>query len=381
MVKISSRNPARTQLMEENFALKDMFNRQSVGELAGAICKVHPVFPTDKFIQGVFDDRWEELALKQRIRRIALNLGKTLPRDYLAALEILKKALPYLEEQGFEKMVFPDFVEVYGLDDWDSSLPALEFFTQHMSAEFAIRPFIARYPEKTINQMLAWTDHPHHGVRRLASEGCRPRLPWGMRLQDLVVEPSPIFPILEKLKDDPREEIRRSVANNLNDISKDHPDLIVEILGKWQNPNDPDRSRLIKHALRTLLKDGHPGALNLLGFSSTPEIIVENIDLEPSQITLGEDVVFSFEIQSTGINEQELMVDYLIHFMKANGTHSPKVFKLSQKTIQPGERIKITRKHGIKPITTRKYYPGVQTFQPQVNGKVFGKVDVVLKMK
>lgn len=367
--------------MADNYALKDMFSRESVGVLASAIADIHPDFPTDKFINGIFDDSWEELALKQRIRQIALNLGKTLPGDYLAALKILKNTLPHLKEQGFEKMVFPDFVEVYGMDDWDTSIHALEYFTQHMSAEFAIRPFIARYPEKTLRQMLAWTDHPHHGVRRLASEGCRPRLPWGMRLQDLVVEPSPIFPILEKLKDDPREEIRRSVANNLNDVSKDHPDLIVEILGKWQDPDDPDRSRLIKHALRTLLKTGHPGALNLLGFSSTPEIIVDNISLEPQEITLGENVIFSFEVQSTGKNEQVLMVDYLVHFMKANGTQSPKVFKLSQKTIQPGERIKITRKHGIKPITTRKYYPGVQTFQPQVNGKQFGKADVLLKMK
>jgi 3-methyladenine DNA glycosylase AlkC len=367
--------------MEENFALKDMFSKQSVGELAEAVIEVHPAFPADKFCQGVFDDSWEGLALKQRIRQITLNLGRNLPTDYSTALDILKKALPRLEKQGFEKMVFPDFVEVYGLDDWDTSISALEFFTQHMSAEFAIRPFIARYPKKTLNQMLAWSNHPHPGVRRLASEGCRPRLPWGLRLQDLVEDPGPILPILEKLKDDHREEIRRSVANNLNDISKDHPDLIVEILEKWQDPENIDRSQLIKHALRTLLKAGHPGALRLLGISSSPEIIVENINLEPQEITLGEDLVFSFEIQSTGKNEQELMVDYLVHFMKANGTQSPKVFKLTQKTIQPGERIRITRKHGIKHITTRKYYPGVQTFQPQVNGKLFGKVDLMLKMK
>jgi 3-methyladenine DNA glycosylase AlkC len=367
--------------MEENFALKDMFSKQSVGELAEAVIEVYPAFPTDKFFQGVFDDSWEGLTLKQRIRQITLNLGKNLPGDYSAALDILKKALPRLEKQGFEKMVFPDFVEVYGLDDWDISIPALEFFTKHMSAEFAIRPFIARYPERTLNQMLDWSDHNHPGVRRLASEGCRPRLPWGLRLQNLVLDPSPILPILENLKNDPREEIRRSVANNLNDISKDHPDLIVEILEKWQDSNNPDRSRLIKHALRTLLKAGHPGALRLLGFSSSPEIIVENINLEPKKITLGEDLVFSFEIQSTGKNQQDLMVDYLVHFMKANGTQSPKVFKLSQKTIQPGERIKITRKHGIKQITTRKYYPGIQTFQPQVNGKLFGKADLVLRMK
>jgi 3-methyladenine DNA glycosylase AlkC len=366
--------------MDENFALKDMFSRESVGELAISVAQVHPDFPIESFINDVFDQSWEGLALKQRIRQIAINLGNNLPGEYLAALDILKAALPLLEDQGFEKMVFPDFVEVYGLDDWETSLPALEFFTQHMSAEFAIRPFIAHYPEKTLNQMLAWADHPHPGVRRLASEGCRPRLPWGMRLQDLVRDPSPIFPILEKLKDDPREEIRRSVANNLNDIAKDHPDLVVKTLENWRVIENPDREKLIKHAMRSLLKAGHPGALRLLGFSNEPEIRVTNLCLEPTVIPLGGEVVFSFDITSIADKDQLLMIDYLVHFLKANGTQTPKVFKLSQKTLQPGQTITINRRHGIKPITTRKYYPGIQTFQPQVNGVLFGKVDMLLQI-
>lgn len=364
--------------MDENFALKDMFNRESVGELASAVTEVYPSFSTERFINAVFDQSWEGLALKQRIRKIAHCLGDFLPEEYLTALDILKAALPHLEDQGFEKMVFPDFVEVYGLDDWETSIPALEYFTQYMSAEFAIRPFIARYPEKTMTQMLTWTEHPHPGVRRLASEGCRPRLPWGMRLHDLVRDPSPILPILNKLKDDPREEIRRSVANNINDISKDHPDLAVDLLSSWKDQSNPHRSKLIKHALRTLLKKGHPGALELLGFSSQPQISVSAIRLEPAQISLGEDVIFSFEITSTGEKEQHLMIDYQVNFMKANGTQAPKVFKLSQKTLGPGESLRIQRKHAIKPITTRKYYPGKQTFQPQVNGVLFGEADLML---
>jgi 3-methyladenine DNA glycosylase AlkC len=366
--------------MDENFALKDMFNKKSVGELALAVAKVHSGFPTEKFITDVFDPNWEELALKQRIRKIAHSLGDTLPEDYLNALEILKAAVPLLEDQGFEKMVFPDFVELYGLDDWETSIPALEFFTQHMSAEFAIRPFIDRYPEKTMSQMLTWTEHTHPGVRRLASEGCRPRLPWGMRLHDLIRDPNPIMPILDKLKDDPREEIHRSVANNINDISKDHPDLVVDLLSSWKEESNPQRSQLIKHALRTLLKSGHPGALELLGFSSQPQISVSAIRLEPAEITLGEEVLFSFEITSTGEEEQLLMIDYQVNFMKANGTQAPKVFKLSQKTLGPGESLRIQRKHTIKPITTRKYYAGIQTFQPQINGKLFGKIDLTLKI-
>ena len=366
--------------MEENFALKDMFNRESVRVLADAISSVYPSFEVDHFFRDVFDHGWDGLELKERVRRITLCLATQLPKEYPAALNILINALPHLEEQGFEKMVFPDYVEVFGLEDPDTSLAAIEAITQHVSAEFAIRHFITRYPEPTLEQMNAWADHPHPGVRRLASEGCRPRLPWGLRLHSLVEDPAPILPILEKLKNDPREEIRRSVANNLNDISKDHPDLVVNILQNWNQPEDMDRSRLVKHALRTVLKAGHPGALSLLGFPSPPKVRVENIQLHPDGISLGEEVLFSFEIVSTAKQEQKLMVDYLVHFMKANGTQAPKVFKLSQKSIQPGERIHIKRKHGIKPITTRKYYPGVQTFQPQINGVRYDRVDLVLEI-
>ncbi|MCJ7716774.1 MAG: DNA alkylation repair protein [Anaerolineales bacterium] len=365
--------------MEENFALKDIFNHDTVGKLSKAVAAVFPGFPEKVFLEGVFDKGWEERALKERVRHITETLRKLLPQEYREALNVLTNALPQLFEQGFEKMVFPDFVELYGLEDWDQSILALEFFTQHVSAEFAIRPFIDRYQEKTLSKMLDWTTHHHPGVRRLASEGCRPRLPWGMRLKSLVSDPSPILPILELLKDDEREEIRRSVANNLNDISKDHPEIALKVLEKWQEPGNDNRTRLIKHALRTLIKSGHPGALELVGFSNHPKIKIENISLEPIKIHQGDKVHFSFEILSTGKEEQRLMIDYIVHFMRANGKQNPKVFKLSQKSIQPGERIQITKKHSFQPISTRKYYPGKQTFQPQVNGQVFGGSDLFLE--
>lgn len=364
--------------MEENVALKDMFNRETVGKLSTAIAAAYPGFLETDFLKGVFDQEWDQRALKERVRHITLTLGALLPEDYQEALAVLGTALPQLGQQGFEKMVFPDFVEVYGLEDWELSIPTLEFFTQHVSAEFAIRPFIVRYPEETFEQMHLWANHSHPGVRRLASEGCRPRLPWGIRLNDLVSDPTPILPILELLKDDAREEIRRSVANNLNDISKDHPETVLATLNNWRTPGDDNRTKLINHALRTLIKSGHPGALKLLGFSSSPEIIINNLSLEPKRISLGEAVHFSFEIISTGDAEQRLMIDYIVHFMRSNGKQNPKVFKLSQKTIQPGERIQITKKHGFQPISTRKYYPGKQTFQPQVNGQVFDPVDLLL---
>jgi 3-methyladenine DNA glycosylase AlkC len=365
--------------MDENFALKDMFTQETVGALARAVADSYPSFSPEQFSDDTFDQNWPDLALKERVRKLTQALGNQLPKNYPAAMEILKKAIPHLKDQGFEKMVFPDYIEVYGLDDWDVSIQAIEFITQHVSAEFAIRHFIVRYPDRTLQQLLTWSDHPHPGVRRLASEGCRPRLPWGLRLHTLVNDPSPILPILEKLKDDPREEIRRSVANNLNDISKDHPELVVKLLSNWQDPDNNQRSQLIRHALRTLLKSGHSGALDLLGFSADPQIRVEKVNLDPKDIKLGQDTIFSFEILSTSKGEQQLMIDYLVYFLKANGSHTPKVFKLSQRTIQPGERVKISKKHSIRPISTRKYYPGPQHFQPQVNGKKYSKVQLNLR--
>jgi len=364
--------------MTEYPALKDMFNSKTVGALADAIKSEFDQFPRDKFIDIVFDPNWDQLALKARVRHITQTLGELLPPGYQERLSILKKALPHLTKQGFEKMVFPDFVEVYGLDDWNTSIEALEEFTKYVSAEFAIRPLISRYPDRTLNKMLKWADHPHPGVRRLASEGSRPRLPWGIRLNDLVEDPSPILPILEKLKDDSREEIRRSVANNLNDISKDNPGVVIQTLKRWQKVEDLNRNRLIKHALRTLIKNGHPEALELLGFSNNPQIDVLNISINRKQIMIGESVEFSFEIKSTADADQELMIDYIIHFLRANGKQSAKVFKLSQKTILPGEVLKIRKKHSFQVITTRKYYPGIQSFQPQINGNQFGKIDMLL---
>ncbi len=365
--------------MTDNPALKDMFNQDSVGALADALASEYPSFPQTVFIKKVFDANWQDLALKARVRHITLIISDFLPQDYQDSLEILIKTLPHLSEQGFEKMIFPDFVEVFGQEELELSLDALEEITKHISGEFAIRPLISGYQSQTMARMLEWANHPHPGVRRLASEGCRPRLPWGIRLNNLIADPFPILPILEILKDDDQEEIRRSVANNLNDISKDNPEFVVKVLAGWQNPEDEQRSRLTKHALRTLIKAGHAGAMELLGFSTSPDVEVSQISIQPAKIRIGEDVTFSFYIKSTGSKKQPIMVDYLVYFMRANGNQTAKVFKLSQNNIQPGEMIKITKKHSFKPISTRKYYPGKQSFQPQINGKLFPIADLELK--
>ncbi|MDY7079355.1 MAG: DNA alkylation repair protein [Chloroflexota bacterium] len=361
-----------------NQALKDLFNEQSVTGLAAAIQKEYPAFDSETFLARIFDAEWKARELKERMRHITTVLHDFLPSDYRTALDVLRRAAPLLTDYGFVRMVFPDFVEVYGLDDWEASIPALEAFTPLASAEFAIRPFIARYTERTMAQMFEWAQHEDPHVRRLASEGCRPRLPWAMALPAFKADPSPILPILERLKQDESESVRRSVANNLNDISKDNPDVTIRVLQRWQADGAEEIRRITSHALRTLLKKGHPEALEILGYPSDPAIRVHNLTVEPDAVSMGGKVAFSFEIESRSDRPQNLMVDYVVHFMKANGRLAPKVFKLTKKTIRPGQVLRITKDFTFAPITTRKYYPGEHAIEPKVNGKSLGRVGFVL---
>jgi 3-methyladenine DNA glycosylase AlkC len=358
--------------------LKDMFNRQFVDALVAAIQREYPAFDREAFSERVFDAGWKARELKQRMRHITMRMHDSLPANYHAALDILQRALPSLSGYGFEKMVFPDYVEAFGLDDWEASIAALEKFTQRISAEFAIRSFINRQQDRTMAQMYDWAEHDHPGVRRLASEGCRPRLPWGMHLPALKADPAPILPILEQLKQDESESVRRSVANNLNDISKDHPDVVINVLRRWQAHDTEPIRWITSHALRTLLKQGHPEALDLLGYLGDPAIDLRDLTVEPEVVPLGGMVTFSFEIQSLSDQSQDLMIDFVAHLIKANGKPSPKVFKLTKKTLKAGQAVQITKSFSFKAITTRRYYPGEQAIEPKINGKSFGRVTFVL---
>jgi 3-methyladenine DNA glycosylase AlkC len=357
---------------------KDIYNQQYVGDVAVAVKDEYPTFDTEAFTSRVFDADWNARELKERTRHITLTLHDLLPTDYRAALDVLCRASYHLDGYGFENVVFSDYVAVYGLDDWEVSIPALAQFTRQVSAEFAVRPFIVQCQDRMMAQMLEWakSDSPH--LRRLATEGCRPRLPWGIALAGLKADPSPILPILEQLKDDESESVRRSVANNLNDISKDNPDVVIDVLQRWQ-AHDTDEMRCItRHALRTLLKAGDPDALELLGYSPDPAIAVRDLTVEPESIPMGDAVTFSFAVESLGDGPQNLMIDFVMHLMRANGKQTPKVFKLTQRTIQPEEILHITKRFSFEPVTTRRYYPGQHGVEPKINGKVFARTEFVL---
>lgn len=358
--------------------LKNMFNPCFFEALTGALMTVYPAFDKRAFLSHIHDGEWDSRELKERMRHISTCLHDALPHDYRDALHILRQTSPIIGEFTFETMIFPDFVEVYGQEDWDASLPALEQFTQQSSAEFAVRPFILRDQGRMMKHMLRWAKHESHHVRRLASEGCRPRLPWAMALPALKIDPAPILPILESLKQDESEYVRRSVANNLNDIAKDHPQVVIDLLQGWQVHDTPDMQKLISHALRILIKQGNPQALKLLGYETGAEVALSDLSVTPQTISMGDEVKFSFNITSLTDQAQTLLIDYVVHHLRANGQQTPKVFKLTKITLTARETRHFSKKHSFRAITTRKYYPGRHTIEIQINGINMGRKDFLI---
>ena len=356
--------------------LKDMFfTESSLNDFGDIIKNIYPEFEKPAFLKLVFNKNWDSLELKKKMRHTTLCLSKTLPDDYIKALNILKKAAPYVK--GFEAMVLPDYVEVFGIEYWELSLPALGYFTKYSSSEFAIRPFLVEDPDKVMVFMSQWAEDSNENVRRFASEGCRPRLPWAMALPQFKKNPGPIIPILEKLKDDDFEFVRRSVANNLNDISKDNPDIVLEICERWYGQSHRT-DWIIKHCCRSLLKAGNKRALMLFGYGDPSHMSIEKLALENTTILIGEYVRFSFQLVVAGKNESTVRLEYGIDYVKANGKHSRKIFKITENTYSPGY-YSFSRKHSFANMTTRKHYKGNHNIAVIINGKEKAKVSFEVK--
>ena len=347
--------------------LKNLYNAELVDGLCGRLVDQWAPFDAEGFRQRVFEDPWESLELKERMARISESLAEYLPDDYEEALEILKPVSEHFS--GFEYMFFPGFVELKGLDKFEPSVAALEHVTPFSSSEFAVRPFIVRYGASMMERMEAWADSPNEHVRRLASEGCRPRLPWAMALPEFKKDPTPVLPILEKLRHDPSEYVRRSVANNVNDIAKDHPDLVVDLARRWLGETEEglDLYRLVKHGCRTLLKAGHPEAMGFFGFADPAHLTVQNLTVSES-VVFGEALEFSFDLLSQDGALGKVRLEYGIDFVKKNGSRSRKVFKISEVDMDESSKT-VHRRHVLKKISTRVYYPGVQGLGILINGK------------
>jgi 3-methyladenine DNA glycosylase AlkC len=352
--------------------LKNMFfKREFFASLVEKISTVYDEFNGRKFLNLVFDKDWAHRELKDRMRHVSKCLRETLPADYTVSLNILREVAPSF--RGFDAMIFPDFVECFGLEEWDLSLRALEEFNRCCSSEFAIRPFLEKDLQEGIKMMLKWSESDDPHLRRLASEGCRPRLPWAMALPRIKKDPSPIIPILERLKDDPSESVRRSVANNLNDISKDNPDIALNICRSWYGENH-QRDKLVKHACRDMLKSGNKEALIIFDFGDPSKIHVSDLHLNKESISIAEELQFSFRLNVNTVEPCKVRLEYRIYYMKASGKLVPKIFQIKEGRFQPGEQT-ISRKRPFVRQTTRKLYPGLHKIAIVVNGEEKSAVD------
>ncbi|MCR8645379.1 hypothetical protein NV379_22335 [Paenibacillus sp. N1-5-1-14] len=351
--------------------LKLVYNEKFLHGFGAKIKSVYDPFDVEHFIAEVIDASWDELALKERMRKISETLGRYLPPSYEEKLDVLFAVNDDGSCTGFPYLLLPDFVEVYGQADqhWELSMHALERFTSGSSSEFAIRPFILRDPDRAMRQLAIWAEHPNEHVRRLASEGCRPRLPWGVALAVFKRDPTPILPILEKLQADPSLYVRKSVANNLNDIAKDHPTVVIETAKRWQGKH-PDTDWIVRHACRTLIRKADPEIMQIFGYAenASARTTSAEITIEPDVVNIGEKCKLSYALRVQEGEPARVRIEYGVYFVKAKGQTSRKLFLLSDKTVPGGSVLNGQRTHNWADLTTRKHYPGAHRIVLVVNG-------------
>jgi 3-methyladenine DNA glycosylase AlkC len=366
---------------EKKFEFSEVINIQTVQQIGQAIKKVWGGFEAQKLEQKV-QTKLSSLAFKDRANLIAEALYELLPDDFGEAGQILLDSLEeelkdpdFTKENAFLYMPYGVYVSRYGLEEQHFEL-ATQFLyemTKRFSAEFAIRSFLSKFPQKMLHKLQEWVRDENQHVRRLVSEGTRPRLPWASRVTVYDDNYRVIMDLLAALRNDSELYVRRSVANHLNDLTKDRKDLVLDSLETWNKKPNKNIEWLTKHALRTLVKAGDVGALNLLGFSDNPQVEVLNFEVEQEQLKLGEKLVFSFNIQSKSLDKQSLVVDYIIHFKKANGSQSPKVFKLKVIELKGNELLQLNKKQTFQQLSTRVLYEGWHAVELQINGNSFGR--------
>lgn len=363
--------------------LKDKFyNNASVRDLASRIKAVYPSFAENDFIDNIMNDNWKTLELKARMRQITLSLGKYLPSDYEQALSIIDLVVANYPAEfiDYALMYFPDFVEVYGQEEkyWELSIAALERYTPLSTAEFAVRPFIIKNKTRMMQQMSVWAKHDNEHVRRLASEGCRPALPWGQALTCFKEDPTPILAILEQLKTDSSLYVRKSVANNLNDISKTHPDLVVRIAKEWYGKHE-HTDWIVKHGCRTLLKKGNKDVLAIFGYHNADSVEITNFVLDTTSVAFGENITFSFTVFAK--ETTKIRLEYGIDFVKAGGKRNRKIFQISENLLTANQKKTYIKKHAFAELSSRKHYAGKHSITLIVNGTERGTLDFNLTMK
>jgi 3-methyladenine DNA glycosylase AlkC len=372
---------------------KNLLNPELVRASAAALTRAWPAFDRQRF-ERVALKGLDALEMKARAMQIADALEAVLPQDFDASCTIIETSLaPPIEIDSVAStrdvatpglagwMVWPlgEFIARRGLDQPERALRALHALTQRLTAEWAIRPLIVAHPQLVFRTLLAWTQDPSAHVRRLASEGSRPRLPWGLQLKSLIMDPSATLPILAALQDDPSEYVRRSVANHLNDIAKDHPQLVVDWVRRHLPSSPAERRALLLHASRTLMKRGDAGMLALWGAGTAFDGRCR-LKVTPQHATVGDNVTLALTLRSTSTAAQALLIDYAVHHVKANGGTSPKVFKGWKLTLAAGESRTLAKQHSFKPVTTRRYHAGRHAIEIKVNGSAMVRAAVQLSL-
>lgn len=351
--------------------IKDIYSPAFYASFSNTVAKEVTGFDKKDFTKRIFSDAFAHMEWKERMQHTTRVLHNFLPENFAAATQIIAAIIQRLQANPtgdtLAYIFLADYISAYGLDDFDSAVVAMETVTQFISCEFAVRPFLLKYEKAMLKQMKLWTKHPSDKVRRFASEGSRPRLPWAMAIPSLKKDPSPVIPILENLKNDPSEWVRKSVANNLNDIAKDHPAIVLDIAVRWSG-NSRVTDAIVKHGCRTLLKQGHPEVLKHYGLISSC-LTVSALKVLTPEVPIGDYVEFSFSVKNESDTAQTVRLEYGVYYKKAKGHNARKVFKISERILQPGETLKVQRKQSFKLITTRVFYPGQHQLSVIVNGE------------
>ncbi len=371
---------------------KNLINPGLVQQAAQRMQQVAPGFDGHRFAK-LASTGLEALELKARALHVCQALASTLPADFHQAALQLEAALAPPEtgeamaqlhgvEQGLRGWILwpvGEYIAQHGQAHPERALQTLHALTQRFTAEFAIRPFIRQHPELSFATLARWVhdDSPH--VRRLVSEGSRPRLPWGEQLKALIQDPSPSLPLLRALQDDPSDYVRRSVANHLNDIAKDHPKLVATWLQEHLPQANAPRRQMLKHASRTLIKAGDPAVLKAWGLGGHFKGEA-TLKLAPARVALGGQVQLMLHLQSTSTRTQTLAIDYAVHHVKADGSTSPKVFKGWQLQFPAMGEVDLKKGHSMRMITTRRYHAGRHGVAVQINGQVVAEGSFELLM-
>jgi len=369
---------------------KNHINSHTVARTGQHLQRVWPAFERQRFERHAAHGL-EALEFKARAMQLADALQATLPADFTQAAQVLEASLAPptpmnalgeptslsdahhdLGLAGWVVWSLGEFVVRQGMGDVPRALQCLHALTQRFSAEFAIRPFIAQQPERALPTLAQWALDPSAHVRRLVSEGSRPRLPWGLRLQALVQNPAPTLPLLRALQDDPSAYVRRSVANHLNDIAKDHPNLVASWVQEHLPSASVQRTALLRHASRSLVKQGHAPTLAAWGLGQGLQGRAL-LTLSAEHAAVGGEITLQVTLQSHNGAAQPLVVDYVVHHVRANGGSSPKVFKGWKLTLAPHEQRTLAKRHSLRPVSTRTLYPGTHRVSLCVNGQVVGE--------